>query len=74
MVAVMEEGTTDICGMVAAMAASFACGVPGTEMSALALGSLGEIRAKSAGSRSPGTKLHGPDVPGALNQRPEIST
>ncbi|MOA20184.1 hypothetical protein D3C78_1406140 [compost metagenome] len=56
------------------MAASLACGVPGTETSTLAFGSFGEILAKSAGRSLPSTNCHGPLSPGPLNQRPETST
>src|SRR3984957_6433687 len=65
--------TVAVCGMVAAMAASFACGVSGTDTSAFACGSSGAIFAKSGGKLFPSTNDHGPFKPIALNQRPDSS-
>src|SRR5258708_38101523 len=65
--------TVAVCGMVAAMAASFACGVPGTDTSAFACASSGAIFANSGGKLFPSTHDHGPFRPAALNQRPDSS-
>ncbi|MNN17042.1 hypothetical protein D3C81_1302110 [compost metagenome] len=70
----MLRETVAVCGMVAAISASRACGVPGTDTSTLALRSVGGILAKSAGSSRPGTYSHGPVSIGARNQRPDTST
>ncbi|MNS89465.1 hypothetical protein D3C72_1234800 [compost metagenome] len=70
----LARATDAVCGIVAAISASRACGVPGTETSTLALGSCGEILAKSAGNWFPVTCVHGPVSIGARNQRPESST
>src|SRR4051812_18348354 len=50
-----EIFTAAVCGIELAIAASCACGVPGTDTSTFALGPSGGILMKSAGSSFPGT-------------------
>jgi hypothetical protein len=64
----------EVCGMVAAMAASLACGVPATDALTFSFGLSSGMLAKSAGSLSAGVNVHGPFMSVARNQRPEIST
>ena len=52
--------TSAVCGMLFAIAASFAAGVPGTVASTPAFGSFSGIRAKSFGSSSPPTNSQSP--------------
>ncbi|MNR22198.1 hypothetical protein D3C85_1391390 [compost metagenome] len=66
--------TADVCGMLAAIAASLACGVPATEALTFSLALSSGMLAKSAGSLSAGVNVHGPCMSLARNQRPEIST
>ncbi len=66
--------TVAVCGMLLAITASCACGVPGTEASTTPLAPPSGIFAKSGGSWPPGTYSQGPSVDRARNQRPEIST
>ena len=63
-----------VCGMVAEIAASPACGVPATEASTVPAGAVSGMFAKSGGSWSAGTNCHGPWNVVAMNQRPEMTT
>src|SRR6266404_5158630 len=65
--------TVAVCGIVLAITASCACGVPATESSTLDFGLSDGIFLKSAGSVPLGTNVHGPYSVGHLNHRPEIS-
>ena len=68
------SGTVAVCGIELAITASCACGVPATAASTTAAGELVGMCAKSGGKALAGTKLHGPLVPAARNQRPDNST
>ena len=63
-----------ICGISAAMAASCACGVPGTEAFTFSFGLVSGMSAKSTGRSVPGSQDHGPVSCEARNQRPVTST
>src|SRR5512134_1694337 len=67
------SGTVAVCGIVFAITASCACGVPATDGSTAPASECGGICAKSGGSALPGTNVQGPDSDGALNQRPASS-
>ena len=66
--------TVAVCGIEFSITASCACGVPATVGSTAAARVPGGMRAKSAGSALAATKVQGPPRPGAVNQRPAIST
>ena len=67
------SGTVAVCGIEFEITASCACGVPATVGSTAPACDDGGMRAKSAGSASLATKVHGPVSAGALNQRPANS-
>src|SRR5262245_36708889 len=60
------------CGTEFAIRASCACGVPATDASRTAAGPAFGMRAKSGGRAVAATYVHGPLMPGARYQRPEI--
>src|SRR5262245_32977234 len=66
--------TVAVCGIVFAITASSASGVPPTEASTTAGGCPFGMRLKSGGSVSAATNCQGPLSPGAEYQRPEIRT
>src|SRR5215510_1530978 len=66
--------TVAVCGMLLAMTASWACGVPGIEASTRPAGLCSGIFAKSDASWPPGTYSHGPSAERARNHRPEMRT
>jgi hypothetical protein len=68
------RGTVAVCGIVFAIAACSACGVPATDGSTAPASDCDGMRAKSAGSALAATKVHGPLRAGARNQRPASST
>jgi hypothetical protein len=68
------RGTLAVCAIAFSASASFACGVPATAGSTAPARDVGGIRAKSAGSASLATKLHGPESEADRNQRPARST
>src|SRR5262245_13564625 len=70
----LARSTTAVCGISLAMRASCACGVPGTEAFTFSLGLSSGIWAKSGGRLVPATYCHGPEKPGARNQRPVTRT
>src|SRR5215510_1829366 len=63
-----------VCGIALAMMASCACGVPGTEAFTFSFGLSSGIWAKAGGRLVPATYCHGPEKPGARNQRPVTRT
>src|SRR5215472_7852904 len=67
------SGTVAVCGIEFSMTASCACGVPATVGSTAPARDCGGIFAKSGGSASLATKVHGPFKPGPMNQRPARS-
>src|SRR6516165_662381 len=67
-----ERVMVAVCGIELAINASFACGVPGTDTSTVALGLLVGIFAKSGAISAALTKAHGPSSVEPLNQRPDI--
>src|ERR1700751_4794671 len=71
---VVETVTAAVCGMLFATTASCACRVPGTDPLTFSIGLSSGIDAKSFGSASNATYVHGPSGPGALNQRPDRFT
>src|SRR5262249_38641851 len=68
------RGTGGGWGMLFAITASCACGVPGTEASTRPAGLCSGIFAKSDASWPPGTYSHGPSAERARNHRPEMRT
>src|SRR5947207_8379954 len=68
------SGTVAVCGIVFSMTASCACGVPATVGSTAPASDCGGIRAKSGGSVSLATNVHGPVTPVERHQRPARST
>ena len=68
------RGTVAVCGIVFSMAAACACGVPATVASTAPACDDSGMRAKSAGSVSGATNVHGPVSAAARNQRPASST
>src|SRR5262245_33945992 len=70
----LVTGTVAVCGIEFSITASCACGVPATVGNTAPASDCGGIFAKSAGSASLATNVHGPLNPGPLNQRPERST
>src|SRR5215813_5415790 len=66
--------TVAVCGMLLAITASCACGVPGIDASTRPAGPCSGIFAKSGGSWPPGTNSHGPSAERARNHRPEMRT
>ena len=67
------SGTVAVCGIVFSISATFACGVPATAGSTAPASDIGGMRAKSAGSASLATNVHGPASAGDRNQRPASS-
>ena len=67
------SGTVAVCGIEFSITASCACGVPATVGSTAPASDCGGIFAKSGGSVSPGTNVHGPVSAPDLNQRPASS-
>src|SRR5262245_41333708 len=63
-----------VCGIVFAIIASSAWGVPATEASTTPAGSPFGMRLKSGGSASAATNVHGPPRPDPVYQRPQIRT
>ena len=59
MVVCVVRLTHAVCGMLLAIAASLACGVPGTETFTTAFGLLSGMFLKSGGSFAPGTNCQG---------------
>src|SRR5262245_1227025 len=70
----LVSGMVAVCGIEFSITASCACGVPATVGNTAPASDCGGIFAKSPGSASLGTNVHGPLKPGPLNQRPERST
>src|SRR5512139_3332637 len=68
------RGTVAVCGIELAISACCACGVPATDGSTAPASDCGGMPAKSRGSASLATYVHGPASPGARNQRPASST
>ncbi len=68
------RGTVAVCGIVLAIAASCACGVPATDDSTAPASECGGMLRKPAGIASLATNVHGPDIDAAVNQRPASST
>src|SRR5262245_29621894 len=66
--------TAAVCGMLFAISASSACGVPATEALTFSFGLSSGMLAKSAGRPSLGTLCQDPPRFGERNQRPESST
>src|SRR5688572_17655038 len=68
------RSTVAVCGMLLGISASFDSGVFRIDASAPLFGLSGGILAKSAGNLAGVTYVHGPLLPGAVNQRPDTST
>src|SRR5437764_11956236 len=68
------SGTVAVCGIVLAIAACCACGVPATDGNTAAASDAGGICANPGGIALLGTKVHGPVSIVDLNQRPASST
>src|SRR5262245_13416992 len=70
----LTRGTVAVCGIVLAITASCASGVPATDGSTAPASEVFGILEKSAGRALLATNVHGPLKPGAVNQRPDSST
>src|SRR5262245_28432581 len=70
---VLAMGTAAVWGTVAAIAASFACGVPATDALTFSLSLSSGIFANSAGNALLATNVHGPASARERNQRPDSS-
>src|SRR5580765_49153 len=68
------SGTVAVCGIEFSMTASCACGVPATVGSTAPASDCAGMRAKSGGSESLATNVHGPESEADMNQRPASST
>src|SRR6185369_6599967 len=68
-----SSGMVAVCGIEFSITASCACGVPATVGNTAPAGDCGGIFAKSAGSASFATNVHGPVSAGPLNHRPDSS-